>query len=93
MTLNDKANRLLEIKALMASLEKEKSAIETEFKERGSFQTSEFDVAVSETTRFYMKGVDTVIDALGEEVLLQHELVTKSTFKTVKVAKKQAKVA
>jgi hypothetical protein len=93
MTLNEKAQRLIEIKALISSLEKEKSSIETEFKDKGSFQTREFDIAVSETTRYYSKGVDALFEAFGEAAVLAKEVVTRSTFKTVKVSKKKQEAA
>ena len=88
MTLNDKAQRLMEIKALIASLEKEKKSIEEEFKDKGSFQTRDFDISVAETTRFYSKGVEALFEAFGEAAVLAKEVVTESTFKTVRVAKK-----
>jgi hypothetical protein len=90
MTNEQKIQRLLDLKDLISSLEKEKKSIEEEFKTVGSFQTTNFDVAVSETTRFYMKGVDAVMNVFGELALIQNDLVSKSTFKTVKVTHKKA---
>ncbi len=93
MNLNEKAQRLMEIKSLMSSLEKEKKAIEEEFKAKGSFQTKDFDISVAETTRYYAKGVEALFEAFGEAAVLAKEVVTESTFKTVKVAKKESQAA
>jgi hypothetical protein len=91
MTLNEKAQRLMEIKALIASLEKEKKMIEDEFKEKGSFQTQDFDVSVSETTRLYAKGVEALFEAFGEAEVLEKGVVTQTTYKMVRVTKKENK--
>lgn len=93
MTLNEKTQRLVEIKALMASLEKEKKSIEEEFKAKGSFQTKDFDVSVAETTRYYSKGVEALFEAFGESEVLSKEVVTETTFKTVKISKKESVAA
>jgi len=85
MTLNDKAHRLIELKSLIASLEKEKKMIEDEFKDMGSFQTQDFEISVVETTRYYVKGVDALIKAFGEVAVLEKDVVTETTYKTVKV--------
>jgi hypothetical protein len=88
MTLNEKARRLIEIKALISSLEKEKKMIEDEFKEKGSFQTEDFDVSVSETTRLYSKGVEALFEAFGEAEVMAKGVVSQTTFKMIKVSKK-----
>jgi hypothetical protein len=91
MTLNEKAQRLLELKSLIASLEKEKKMIEDEFKEKGSFSTQDFDVVVAETTRYYAKGVDALIEAFGEAAVLEKEVVAETTYKVVRVVAKRDK--
>lgn len=93
MTLNEKAHRLVEIKNLIKSLEKEKDKIESEFKEKGSFQTSDFDVAVSSSERFYTKGLEALIKAFGEVQVMNSDVVTKTMVTMVKVSKKQQEAA
>lgn len=92
MTLNEKAQRLMEIKAMISSLEKEKKAIEDEFKDKGSFQTQDFDVSVSETTRLYSKGVEALFEAFGEAEVMAKGVVSQTTFKIVKVSRKEKAV-
>lgn len=91
--LNKKTARLMEIKSLMTALEKEKKSIEEEFKSSGSFETKDFYVEISETTRYYPKGVEALFQAFGEAAVLAADVVTKSTFKTVRVNKKESAAA
>lgn len=88
MNLNEKAQRYLELNKLISSLEKEKEAISKEFKQKGSFQTYDYDIAVSEVESNRVVGLDQLIAALGEETVLNKNLTQKITSTKLNVREK-----
>lgn len=93
MNLNQKAQRYLEIKSLIKSLELEMGIISEEFKEKGSFSTADYQVEVLDEERNSVVSMTELIVALGEEVVINKNLSKKTKFQKLSVKNKVRKSA
>lgn len=85
---NEMLEEYLEIEQELKALGKQFLLLKTVLKERGSFSTGEYVVAVTERSRGSLPGVKEMIEALGEKAIMP--LIKTTTYLEVSVAKKAA---
>lgn len=87
MTDNE-LKELMFLQSALKSLEERIHELRTMCRRQGSFCTENYVCTITPQTRRGLAGMETVIDALGLELLKEHNLIRVSTFSIVKVAPK-----
>ncbi len=88
---NEVLSEALNLEETIKAAQKRLDEIRDALKEKGSFATKEFVVAVSETSRKQMAGAKIVLETLKlkEEEALRQGILNVVTYKTVKIARKE----
>lgn len=88
--INAVLTEFLSLKQELKLKETRLKEIQTWCKEQGSFATDVYVCSVTDRSRTGLVGLEKAIEALGKELLEQHDLITTSTFSVVSVSVRSA---